>query len=497
MAHPVSLSKSKLLSYLQCPRRLWLEQYSPELEEPSREVDSLLETGRVVGEMARQIYGAGGGQHISQQRGLRHAIEQTSALMAAGSRVPLFEATFEHDGVVALIDVFDLASTPPRLIEVKAATSVKERHIDDCAIQAWILESLGHHLGAIVVANIDNQFVYRGDGDYSGLLAETDVAEVARDRASALPEIVAGARATLQSLDEPETSVGAHCTSDHTCPFYEHCLPAQGRYPVAGLGGRKSRIYDWIRAGHGDLRDVPESELAGDTQQRIWRQTRLEAPYIGARLHEFIAELCWPRFYLDFETIAFAVPIWEGTRPYEALPFQWSCHIENEQGASAEPRLEHRQYLNLTGAPPMRECAEALIDAVGSEGPILVYTSYERTVINGLAKRYPDLAGSLEAISDRLVDLHPIVKAEYYHPDMLGSWSIKAVLPTIDAGLDYGELGSVQDGMAAQTAFLEAIAPATSDERREQLGRDLLEYCRYDTLAMFKLVEHFSGARVA
>ncbi len=203
-------------------------------------------------------------------------------------------------------------------------------------------------------------------------------------------------------------------------------------------------------------------------------------------------ELAWPRFYIDFETIAFAVPIWAGTRPYEALPFQWSCHVDRGIENSGDEGYEHLEFLDLTGEPPMRQCAEALIDALGDEGPIVVYTSYEKTVLSRLAARYPDLSDPIEALIARLVDLHPVMKSAYYHPDMHGSWSLKAVLPTISAGLNFTDLDTVKDGMAAQTAYLEAIDTKTSSERREELRRALLEYCRYDTLALLKLVEHFS-----
>ncbi len=492
MPHPVSLSKSKLLSYLQCPRRLWLEQYSPELEEPSDEIECLLETGRAVGAAARDVYGAGSGIRIEQERGLRHALEQTTAVLSATPTVPIFEATFEHEGVLVQVDIFDDTGERARLIEVKSSTKVKDSHVDDCAIQAWTIESLGRELGEIALANINTSFVYSGDGDYGGLFAETDVTERARNRSTEVPVIVERARAILQELDEPEIDVGEHCTSNHRCPFFLHCMPAQGEFPVAGLGGKKAQIFEWLRAGIRDLRDVAENELSGDVQRRIWRQTRLGESYIGAQLRTTLAALAWPRFYLDFETISFAIPVWAGTQPYEALPFQWSCHVEHGSGERAE--LEHGEFLDLSGAAPMRQCAEALIDMVGTDGPIIVYTGYEKGVLDGLARRYSDLSESLAAIASRLIDLHPMLKAHYYHPDMHGSWSIKAVLPTISTDLDYASLGSVRDGMAAQSAFREALSPGIDASRHEQLRRDLLSYCRYDTLAMVKLVEHFLAA---
>jgi len=224
---------------------------------------------------------------------------------------------------------------------------------------------------------------------------------------------------------------------------------------------------------------------SNDTQRLIWRQSRAEQPHVGAELRSFARSLPFPRYYLDFETLAPAVPIFAGTRPFEALPFQWSCHIESKRGA-----IEHAEFLDLSGAPPMRALAEGLIEALGTSGPIVVYTPYERRVIGELAARYPDLAARLHAATERIVDLHPPTKAHYYHPAMQGSWSIKAVVPTVAPDLRYDTL-EVRNGLGAQTAYFEAIHPKTPAARRAALDKALRTYCRQDTLALVRLVEFF------
>ena len=142
----------------------------------------------------------------------------------------------------------------------------------------------------------------------------------------------------------------------------------------------------------------------------------------------------------------------------------------------------------------MRALAEQMIADLETSGPVLMYTSYERGVIESLAAMFPDLADALQAIIGRLVDLHPVTRANYYHPDMLGSWSIKAVLPTIAPDMDYSQLEGIQEGMAASAAYLEAINPRTSDERKEEIRGELLKYCKHDTEAMVRLVHFFAPA---
>jgi hypothetical protein len=488
MRAPIALSKTKLLSLAQCRRKLWLETYNPELvSEPSAEKTALLATGNAVGEIARRLYGRDGGHVVSFERGLRAAIDSTRALIAAGGRDPIFEATFDHDGVNVAIDVLDRSEPQPKLIEVKSAAHVKEHYLDDCAVQAWALAENGLAPRQVAVATIDTEFVYPGNGAYEGLLVETDVTEAVLERLGEVRNWVGDARRTLADLDEPEVLVGVHCGAPHGCEFYDHCTGPAPKYSVLGLGGRKEKLFELMHTGYRDLREVPEAELVNDTQRLIWRQSRLEQAYVGAELRELARALGYPRYYLDFETAAPAVPIFAGTRPFETLPFQWSCHIETSRGAVA-----HTEFLDLGAEPPMRRLAEALLTTLGTTGPIVVYTPYERRVIDELAARYPDLAPPLTALAARIVDLHPPTRRHYYHPAMQGSWSIKAVLPTVAPDLRYDTLAEVRDGFAAQIAYFEAIEPRTSASRRDALRKALLDYCRQDTLALVRLVEFFA-----
>ena len=124
---------------------------------------------------------------------------------------------------------------------------------------------------------------------------------------------------------------------------------------------------------------------------------------------------------------------------------------------------------------------------------IIAYSAgMERGVIERLADAFPDLRQSLLALSSRVVDLLPVVRASYYHRDMLGSFSMKAVLPTISSQQSYADLDGVADGRAAQHAYCEAIAPETTDERREELQNELLRYCGLDSEGMIRILRHLT-----
>ena len=202
-----------------------------------------------------------------------------------------------------------------------------------------------------------------------------------------------------------------------------------------------------------------------------------------------LAKYLLPAYFLDFETIQFAVPIWRGTRPYQQITFQFSLHIINESGA-----LEHIEFLDISGNDPSESFAQALIQACGDNGPIFVYSAgFETARIRELAERYPQFSDQLLAINLRVVDLLPIAREHYYHPSQQGSWSIKKVLPAVVPELRYDSLDGVQDGGMAMGAFLESIHPDTSAERRAQIEQQLLEYCKLDTYAMVRLWQVFSG----
>jgi hypothetical protein len=153
--------------------------------------------------------------------------------------------------------------------------------------------------------------------------------------------------------------------------------------------------------------------------------------------------------------------------------------------------LAHREFLDTSGNAPMRAFAESLIEAVESDGPIIVYGSFESTVIKGLIGFCPDLEKTLNEILERLVNLLPWLQNHYYHPAMKGSWSIKAVLPTIAPHLDYSQLEDVQNGTLAQLAYMDIINPETATDVREKKIKNLLKYCELDTRAMVEVVRYF------
>ena len=206
--------------------------------------------------------------------------------------------------------------------------------------------------------------------------------------------------------------MGPHCKNPYSCPLIDYCRGEETEYPLRHLPRIYPHVLDALTAeGIEDIRDIPEGRLSSATQERVRRVTIAGEPELKPEAAAEIGKYGYPRYYLDFETIHFAIPIWEGTSPYKQLPFQWSCHIELASG-----ELRHEEYLDTIGKSPMRTCAESLLKIIGKEGPIFAYGAFEKRVLNDLITWYPDLAEDLHKLTDRLVDLLPIVRKNLLSP---------------------------------------------------------------------------------
>jgi len=482
------LSKSRVLSGLQCERRLWLENFRPELSEVGAGAQARFDTGYQVGDIARELLGPG--ILIGHVHELDLAIAETVRLVAERQAITLFEAAFRYGGVLVRTDVLRPVDGGYDLIEVKASTAVKDYQLDDCAIQAWVIKNAGVPLRGIHLAHVDSRFVYQGNGDYRGLLVAEDVTNAVRERMREVPGWVERLKGVLLGT-EPTINTGEHCHKPFDCPFFDYCRaqePAGPEYPVTILPRAAKLARALQEEGYIDLCEVPASRLVNPLHRRVQAASISQQPFMDAEAAAAMRRLAYPRYYLDFETVDFAVPKWIGTRPYQQIPFQWSCHVEQRDGSIA-----HDMFLDLTGEPPMRAFAESLLAVLGDSGPILVYNmAFEKTRILELAAMFPDLAAPLNALIPRVVDLLPITREHYYHPAMKGSWSIKKVLPTIAPELDYAKLDGVASSGDAPLAYLEATHPETTEVRRAELDVALRRYCANDTLAMVKLVDWFN-----
>lgn len=480
------LSKTRYQAGLQCPLRLWHTCYNPELAgEISPVQQAIFDMGHRVGELATRVYPGG---VLVQEDHLHHeeAVETTLAVMEDPKVKAIYEAGFLYDDVRVRVDVLQrLKKGKWNLIEVKSSTRVKDEYVPDTGIQYYVLKGSGLDIERVFLMYLNNQYVYDGkELDLKSLFSSADLTEEALAYEEEVPENLATLNAMLANSDAPIIAPSKHCNKPYGCEFWEYCTKDMPEHWVMQLSGIAQNKLDALEAmGIYDIRDIPNDFPLTAIQNRIRACVTNDEAYIAPELKDKLEDVAYPIHFLDFETLGLAIPRYAGTRPYQAIPFQWSDHIVHKSG-----KIQHEAYLCTEDKDPREQLAMALLDALGKKGSIFAYTNFEEKVIKDLAAQLPKHRKALLATLKRLVDLHKIVKDNYYHPKFHGSFSLKSVLPAIIPEMSYENL-AVQDGQEAGLEYMRMLDPKTPPEEKEQIKSDLLRYCGHDTLAMVKMRE--------
>lgn len=481
------LSKSRFISGSQCHLRLWNDTHARELaSEPSATLQAIFETGQVVGELACRRHL--GGRLIAQDyRHTDEALKETTLALEDETCPAIFEAAFVHQGVLVRADIIErLPEGGWRLIEVKSGTRAKEVFVQDLAIQVWVLQGAGLDLRDAGVLTLNRDYVYDGEHlDLQGLFRFHPLMQEVEGLQDSLQIQVGSMLTTLDADDAPKIPPGDHCFVPYHCPYHDHCTrdlvtPKHpiGEIPRLSAGKREQlQLSNIVEAS-----DIPDSFPLNNLQSVVRESVKENRHIIHGDVQGQLARLAAPILHLDFETFAPAVPRFAGTRPFDAIPFLFSVHRE-EQGNVPT----HTDYLHEGADDPRPRLAEELIAALGQKGSICTYSGYERGVIDALARALPEHAAALKAIRSRLFDLLNLVRSTYYHPEFHGSFSIKRVLPVLCPDLSYKEL-SIADGQSAAYEYMRALEE-NDPEVRQRIFKDLRAYCELDTLAMVRVKE--------
>jgi CRISPR/Cas system-associated exonuclease Cas4 (RecB family) len=478
------LSKSKFLSGLQCHKRLYLEVHHPSLAtKPDEATQAMFDMGTEIGELARSRF-QGGVLVTAGHRQTEAALAQTAALIQDLTVPAIFEAAFLHGGVLIRADILERVLTAEgqpcgwRLIEVKSSTKVKDVHLEDLAIQSEVILGAGLTLVSVCLMHINTGYLYRdGAIDLMELFAIRDLPEAVAQRRAAVRERLATMNRLLLQTQPPNIEPDQHCHSPYDCPFWEHCTKDKPARWIHFLPGSKQVVSQLTQQGVTTIDEIP----AGAQLSPVQRRVKENVEWVSAKLGPLLKAVQYPVHHLDFETVMLPVPRFSETRPYQALPVQWSNHIEQATG-----ELRHEEFLHKEVTDPRRVLAESLLESLGERGSICVYSPYERSILEQLAIVLPSLKLALSRIVSRLWDLHPIIKDHYYHPAFGGSYSIKSVLPAMVPSLAYDDL-AIKEGAHAASQYYRMVFVETDWIERAAIEEALLRYCARDTLAMVEL----------
>ncbi|HEV2670649.1 MAG TPA: DUF2779 domain-containing protein [Gemmatimonadales bacterium] len=475
------LSKSRYTAGVQCHKLLWWKVHEPlavELQ-PDKVLQDRFDQGAQVGTLARGRFP--GGVLVDLPYGATNARVALTRKLIEDATPAIFEASFVADNTFVAVDVLTPQDGGFHLTEVKSSSSQKEEHLPDAAVQVHVLERSGIHITGVDIMHLSKDCHFP---DLSNLFERTDVTEAVQPL---LGKVGWEIDALLQMLDGPlpEVSIGLQCYEPYECPFMERCWPKDPDHIIRLFSIGPKKCCDFLTTGVTHISQLPPSQKLNVTQKRQIRAMReqriIVEPGLATALQPFNCKLG----FLDFETIQRAVPVWPGMVPWEQAPAQFSYHEANGDG-----NYTHAEYLAEGPKDCRPELARLMIAATHGAERVVTYSGFEKTRIRGLQKAVPDLQAELVELENKLIDLLPVVRDNVYHPDFLGSFSLKHVLPALVPDLTYSDLVIV-DGLVAsvEIARLLFVAGKIPKEEHDRVRQDLLNYCERDTWAMVKVLE--------
>ena len=483
------ISKSQFMMGLQCLKRLWLYNYRRDLVPPlGPEQRHLFDEGHAIGALAREYY-AGGVLVDADFRQLPQAIKQTAGLVEGGAGV-IYEGAFVFNNVLVRCDILKRNRDGSwDLAEVKGSTAAKDEHLRDVAVQRYVLEGAGLRIRKTLLMHIDGAFVKNGPLDAKKFFTRQDITG---ETSALLPETGRDLEKFMETLAAPaapETGIGQHCSTPYNCEFRAHCwkgVPEHSIYAIPRLSWEKKNTLKAM--GILLFKNVPDSfDLSAGQKLALKVEKSGEVLLNKRKIKKFIKKIKYPLYHIDFETIMPGLPLYDGARPYQQVPFQVSLHVQS--GPGAEP--VHFEYLGDGKTDPRPGLISFMLEKIGPEGTLLAYNaSFEAKRIEELARDFPESGGALSALIGRFEDLmQPFLERAYVHPQCHGRFSLKKILPALVPGMTYEGL-AVANGGDAQLAYYTILSGSLSPAGTEQLRKDLKVYCGQDTLAMVKILEH-------
>ncbi|MCP4602390.1 MAG: DUF2779 domain-containing protein [Proteobacteria bacterium] len=483
------LSKSKYVLGLNCSKVLWLKANKPKLAaETNPGLQHRFDVGHTVGAYAQRLF-PGGVLVEEDHTQINEAIKKTRELI--DDRVPsVFEAAVEYNNVRCRADILERVEGEDNLwdmYEVKSTTTVKEQHLPDVSVQKYCFSGAGLPIRRVYLTHINNQYVRRGEIEPEKLFIHEELTENIEHASRAVEKNVDRLLEALNSDDCPSIEPGPQCTSPHTCEFYDFCNQPQNPYSIYELSRGKKAANDLAQMGITLLKDIPDNFDLTLRQRKHVESVKTQKPVFDrVALKRHIDQLEYPLHFLDFETVSSAVPLFNKTRPYQNVPFQFSLHVQQEPNSTCY----HKWFLFKERRDPREELIQSMLTNIDPNGSIVVYNKgFEKSCIQSLAHDFPKYAERLTALLPRLWDLIvPFKSGDYSHYDFHGSASLKSVLPVLVPSLSYEEL-EIQNGADVSLLATRWYENDMSEDEWEKTCENLQKYCHLDTLAMVEILK--------
>jgi len=478
---PFHLSKSRFTAGLQCHRQLWWKVHEPRAPElkPDAGLQAIFDMGHRVGERAREEFPGATLIDLDYRR-LQAAVDATRKALDACATV-ILEACFLKDRIFVAVDALYKEVGGWVVTEVKATTKLKPQHIPDAAVQAHVVQRAG-----LPVARVEIMHLNRGHRhpDQGPLFIRADVTDQVAERQGRIAD---EAKTQLRMLKGalPDVEPGPHCTSPYECPFFDRCnapLPEHAIEDLHRISAEQLReLHD---RGIDTVDQIPSDFPLNGIQTRHRAAVLRNELVVDPGLQRALAAYRDPIAMLDFETVAPALPVWNGSSPFGKVPVQFSVHMLSRNG-----EVSHHAYLADGKGDPRPRVAEALASALDGAATLLAWNAaFEKQCLTMLAESAPEHAAALLEARDKTQDLLPVVRNHVYHPEFRGSFSIKAVVKALLPEMAYDDL-DVADGQTASFLLERLLCRPQELSAAAQAGlrEQLVAYCNHDTAVMVGL----------
>jgi len=481
------ISKSSFIKGKQCLKALFMSKKHPELRDKiSESQQAIFNRGHRVGELAQQIFPGGVVAAFDLPQGFMRSIKYTRELIRRGTEV-IYEAGLMYENTHCFVDILKKENGKWHIYEVKSSTEVKDVYIYDAAFQYHVLSSLGLEIEDVSIVFINNQYVREGEIDIHQLFIIESVFDRVLENQALIRNLLSKEVATLLKPEIPDIDIGPHCGDPYDCSFMGYCWKDVPDYSVFNISRlRAEKKFELYNNGILETTDVPESYSLNTNQLLQVHANKTGETIINKQgIKDFLSTLKYPLYFLDFETFNPAIPLYNQSRPYQQIVFQYSLHILDKPGG----RLKHQEFLAQTIGDPRIPMIKQLIEKIGTKGDIVVYNKgFETARLNEIASNFPKYEPAIQQMLPRIVDLMaPFQQKLYYTPEMKGSYSIKSVLPALVPGFSYADL-EINQGGDASLAF-ENLLNETNQHMVNKTRQNLLAYCKLDTLAMVEILK--------
>ena len=478
----VLISKSSYLNGLQCSKYLWTSFNQRDLiPKPSSGAKFKFEQGHQIGNLAKELFPRG-----IEVPYFDNKINAEDTMKLLSKRIPLFEAGFISGHTYARVDILNpVGRNQWDVIEVKSATSIKDVNLADVSFQKYCLEKAGLKVRKYLILHVNNKYLKKGKINPKKFFVKTDITKDVK-AIIGVEENVAKMLQVISYPKCPDVSIGTYCSDPYDCPLTDHCWKFLPEHSVFELYRGGKRLFELFNTGIVKITDVPEDFKLSDKQLIQKKCESTGKPHIEKEeIKKFLDSIKYPAYYMDFETINPAIPIFNGMKPYQRIPFQFSLHIQD----SPNSELKHLSYITDGRHDPRIEFLDILKGGLGDKGSIIVHNqTFEKGMLKELGEAYPKYRKWVEAINERIIDqLVPFSNFYYYDRKQKGSASIKNILPAL-TGKSHKEL-DITNGEDASLTFMEITYTDVTPEYKEKKREHLEKYCGLDTEAMVFIID--------